>query len=1470
MKIHVSPKKWLAGLLAAVLLCTGMPSVGLGSGSRSGSAVQAVIAAGTYGLRFYDSTTGEESQNTQIVEGSSINIRATLPENYQFSDPPFFVHKTGDPADASSFIKITPDVGRNYYTLLAMPGSSGTNPSVISSAEYTLNAIYTGFLSSGTGTGRKPAGTTPAVNFVLDAQVVGSPVAVTEESTLSFKATAEESETVDDISTVTIDPIKATGAFVPFHNIDLGSISITRGTGGRYFHLLLQSGAKTLELNVYIQGLPAGTKIPQDTVFTINFVRETLNELIVTVVSPKKLVEDTAASIRQNPTDPEATGTGKPYVQLASGETLQSITQNFNMYSGIHRLNVNADISWAWVPDNPAHQNNVDIKQRQGSTTLDVFDIINRPQEDMKGKLVATVTYGGQTSTAAEIPITVYGTGLPPTIIPLEKWTGNPSRDSGDNPKKERITALPTSMDIYQGDANYAFYREEPRGPFKFTFSVNYGASRGRAESMKITYLGDGGEVEMRVDGSPVAYTWGTELVNLGVNRSFEVTASKLGQVRLQIEFYDVNGDAMRPMWKNWSAYVYDSRPSSDGKLELLNLRGFNANGEIDKKLKELYPDHVIPYGFAPDNNDYGSIIVPNKVEEITLQPRIPTGTGAVQDIQVELVGGPTETVRSNSQTGRIALVVGVPRTLRVTVTAQDGSTNTYTMKVTRGVPSPDSTLSALEAYRADPPDTYDYVPEFKPTLYNYSFTVPYGVTALRVVAEPNNAWATVVIDPLPRSSGILFWKTEESIALNGRFNPDTGRMEDATTVITATVTSEEGTTSKYTLTVTREAPDDVRTLSMLEVYDADGNVIPFLKNGAETTFDPIIKEYVVEIPYSLKKINILANATSLKTVNLLLKYPEVFGGRTETRNYISEDRPVEWYGIDVSQGATPDEAKNQFAFGVSVTAESQRVTDPPYTIRFDRKPADTDNRLLNLMLDDQDGTPVPEFTFGGSEMLTYDISVAYLTKSVKITPVAYSDYATVTVNGAPITENKNYATMQLDTGKKTTATIVVTAEDGSVRTYTLNITRSKPSSDARLSDLVVGTYTLKPKFVPAKTSYSVTIPDPVKTYTITATPVDAHATITIDGKAATSGVPSAPIQPTEAVTKVDVVVTAQDGKTKKTYTITVTAEVLVPVNSNADLKSLALSADTDLNPRFRPANVDYEVYVKDDTYSVTIEPRTDDRHAKVDVRQGTRSLSDYYGNFSSTLIEDENQFTIIVTASDKKTTKEYNLTVYRNNEEKQGRMQLVTAEAIDYAQASPIIVDISKYPIVAADVFNTLRTEYPDKSIIFEGNDYSLEVNGKDLKRLVPNTEQFDFSLSFISPEEDDIIDLLSEDTRNEALDPVMVYFRHHGELPAPMKFTLGLGSEYRNARMNWNYYNEERGRIDYYGNVFTNARGSFSVQLTHMSTYLVSRKAIYGAEDRSGAIALGDIGETTVVGDYAITLTGDKENPNTGVGGK
>ena len=126
--------------------------------------------------------------------------------------------------------------------------------------------------------------------------------------------------------------------------------------------------------------------------------------------------------------------------------------------------------------------------------------------------------------------------------------------------------------------------------------------------------------------------------------------------------------------------------------------------------------------------------------------------------------------------------------------------------------------------------------------------------------------------------------------------------------------------------------------------------------------------------------------------------------------------------------------------------------------------------------------------------------------------------------NGMP---KDNNSFLLLDISDLEPATYKVTQVDASAA-----------SADANLADLKIGALTLSPTFAAATTTYTATTTN--ASNAITATPADAGSVIEIavGGKSVDNG--SAVTWSTGANT-VEVKVTAADGTTTKTYTVTVT-----------------------------------------------------------------------------------------------------------------------------------------------------------------------------------------------------------------------------------------------------------------------------------------------------------------------------------------
>jgi alpha-tubulin suppressor-like RCC1 family protein len=191
-------------------------------------------------------------------------------------------------------------------------------------------------------------------------------------------------------------------------------------------------------------------------------------------------------------------------------------------------------------------------------------------------------------------------------------------------------------------------------------------------------------------------------------------------------------------------------------------------------------------------------------------------------------------------------------------------------------------------------------------------------------------------------------------------------------------------------------------------------------------------------------------------------------------------------------------------------------------------------------------GTLNPAFATG---TLTYTTSVDYSVASMTVMPVVNESHATLTVNGLPAPSGQPSQALNLDVGDNT-ITVMVTAQDGTTtRTYTVTVTRQPAaSSDDTLSNLTLSSGTLNPVFAPGITGYTASVDNSVANITVTPTVNESHATVTVNGQAVTSGQASPAINLNVGANIITIVVTAQDGTTTLTYTVTVTRQPVVTV----------------------------------------------------------------------------------------------------------------------------------------------------------------------------------------------------------------------------------------------------------------------------------------------------------------------------------
>ena len=226
----------------------------------------------------------------------------------------------------------------------------------------------------------------------------------------------------------------------------------------------------------------------------------------------------------------------------------------------------------------------------------------------------------------------------------------------------------------------------------------------------------------------------------------------------------------------------------------------------------------------------------------------------------------------------------------------------------------------------------------------------------------------------------------------------------------------------------------------------------------------------------------------------------------------------------------------------VTVTAESG--AKKVYTINVNRKDdRSTNNNLASLKV--SNGKLSPGFSKGNTK---YSMEVPFATSKLDISAKAEDAKATV-----------NISNPELVAEETTTVTIKVTAENGSAKTYTINVKRGKDpnkplSNNNYLSNLSVSTGDLSPSFNKDKLNYAVYLPFEVNYIEINTSVEDTkYATITKEGDNNLS----------IGNNLFKYTVTAEDGS-KRVYTVTVIRNDTldkenIKLNTNTYLKELSI-----------------------------------------------------------------------------------------------------------------------------------------------------------------------------------------------------------------------------------------------------------------------------------------------------------------------
>ena len=237
----------------------------------------------------------------------------------------------------------------------------------------------------------------------------------------------------------------------------------------------------------------------------------------------------------------------------------------------------------------------------------------------------------------------------------------------------------------------------------------------------------------------------------------------------------------------------------------------------------------------------------------------------------------------------------------------------------------------------------------------------------------------------------------------------------------------------------------------------------------------------------------------------------------------------------------------------------------------------------------------------------SYTVNVASTVASVTVRSTPADAAANMIVNGQA-TDSGQARTIALNgAGSNTLTNIIVIAQNGDPKTYTINITRAALVGNNNLSALIVSPGPLTPAFASNRLTYSVDAAEDVTSVTVSATKSDSNAVMSgsvTAGAGTATGQATIPLDGPGTNTVVSITVDAP-GQSPKTYTIIIERGARA---GNNNLQSLAVSPGS-LTPAFTAARTRYTVDVESPVTSVTVTAALQDTTAGMEVNgQGTSS----------------------------------------------------------------------------------------------------------------------------------------------------------------------------------------------------------------------------------------------------------------------
>ncbi|GHT72660.1 hypothetical protein FACS189456_1780 [Bacteroidia bacterium] len=544
---------------------------------------------------------------------------------------------------------------------------------------------------------------------------------------------------------------------------------------------------------------------------------------------------------------------------------------------------------------------------------------------------------------------------------------------------------------------------------------------------------------------------------------------------------------------------------------------------------------------FSTTTYEY-TVEVANAVTDITVND-VPTDGGAT--VEYYKVENDIDVLYSNP----LPLVVG-RNEIKVVVTAEDGhATQTYTLVVRRddGI-SRDATLSALSLVTQSN-DPLDLTPTFNDNVYEYTITVGYDTTGIKIVDTTRNylnATVTIQTTNTPTSDGydlntgvntfkVLvraenpLYQQVYTINVERLKRPQTITWTQDFSAITNYIGNDTVLDAVASLPVTYNVrnyyyyPYNVATMS------ATGDTLRLLGEG-----------WVIVTAYQAGNDEYAADSVSM---------PQFYvSKRDQNINWSSQTLPTTGAYVGdaaITLTAISKDFQTGAATGLSITYTSDNTNVATIT------GGNTLNLVgagtANIYAEEATGSNVYNYYPGilsqTITLIRHDQTLAW----TQTLPATAKVDTTITLtaaasSGLGVTYTSNNTAVATISGNRLTivgdGTATITASQSGNAMYNpapgaiaKNITGVVPADDARLFSIAVSKGTLQPAFAPATYAYTVNVANRDSVIAITGTVRHATATVVGDEAAKALAVGN---------NVVTLTVTAADGSTTQNYVVTV------------------------------------------------------------------------------------------------------------------------------------------------------------------------------------------------------------------------------------------------------------------------------------------------------------------------------------------